>query len=108
CLGIAVGCLFLKKKSVIILKEILLRSVSYFLKTRQYLRGSRFFSVSFSTGCDPYKFDFNIVKHCQNEIIAAQGQDGALTHLGSDGMYCMGLEKRHLIKKSKKEGINSL
>jgi uncharacterized radical SAM superfamily Fe-S cluster-containing enzyme len=106
-LGMAVVCLFIKKESVVILKELLLRGVSYFLKTRHYLKGSRFFSVSFSTGCDPYKFDYDIVKHCQNEIIAAQAQDGVISHLGSDGLYCMGLERRHLNKISQKEKINS-
>lgn len=105
-LGMAVVCLFIKKESIVILKELLLRGVSYFLKTRHYLKGSRFFSVSFSTGCDPYKFDFDIVKHCQNEIIAAQDLDGVITHLGSDGLYCMGLERRHLNKVSKEKKIN--
>ena len=97
-LGLAVGSLFIKKESIVILKEIIFRGLSYFLKTRHYLKGSRFFSVSFSTGCDPYKFDYDIVKHCQNEIIAAADQTGAITNMGSDGLYCMNLERRHLEK----------
>ncbi len=102
-LGMAVVCLFLKKESLVIFKEILLRGLSYFLKTQHYLKGSRFFSVSFSTGCDPYKFDHDIVKHCQNEIIAAQDATGILTELGSDGIYCMNLERRHLNKTLNQE-----
>ena len=102
-LGLAVLSLFLKKESITILKEILFRGASYFLKTRHYLKGSRFFSVSFATGCDPYKFDYDIVQHCQNEIIAAKDQTGVLSNLGSDGLYCMNLEKRHLEKIFKKK-----
>jgi 7,8-dihydro-6-hydroxymethylpterin dimethyltransferase len=96
CLSLALLSLFLKLKSIFIIKEILIRGFSYFLKGKQYLKGSRFFSLSFATGCDPYKFDKDIVCHCQNEIIATENKDGELVNLGSDGHYLINLEKRHL------------
>ena len=95
CLGIAVGSLFIKKNSIVIFKNILFRSISYFFKTSHYLKNNDFFSISFSTGCDPYKFDYNIAKHCQNEIIAANDKSGDIHYIGSDGHYCINLERQY-------------
>jgi len=95
-LSVAIFSLFFKLRSVLIIKELLIRSISYFFKTNKYLKGSKFFSVSFSTGCDPYKFDESIVQNCQNEIIAPSEKTEKLVNIGSDGLYSMSLERRHL------------
>ncbi|MBU0467572.1 MAG: radical SAM protein [Candidatus Omnitrophica bacterium] len=106
-LSIAIFSLFLNIRSVFIIKEILIKSISYFFKTNKYLKGNKFFSVSFSTGCDPYKFDESIVQNCQNEIIAPSEETESLVNIGSDGLYNMSLEKRHLNKIHSKNRINN-
>lgn len=82
--------------SIKIIKELIVMSFSYFFKTPQYLQTKRFFYISFSTGCDPYKIDYSIVRNCQNEIIGMNSKSKKLEYLGRDGLYCIGLEKRLL------------
>jgi len=91
-LGMAFLCLFVSRKAIVIFKELLFMSFSYFFKTSNYLKNRRFLSLSFSTGCDPYKFDEAIVKNCQNEIIG-QNAEGTLEHLGREGEFCINFER---------------
>jgi hypothetical protein len=91
-LGLAFFSLFISRKVIVIFKELLFMSFSYFFKTSSYLKNRRFLSLSFSTGCDPYKFDEAIVKNCQNEIIG-QNAEGKLEHLGREGEFCINLER---------------
>ena len=86
------------KRFFFIIKEMLLSGYSYFFKTAHYLKNRRFLSLSFSTGCDPYKLDYSIVKNCQNEIIAFSDESNRLEYLGREGLYCVGLERRNLSK----------
>jgi hypothetical protein len=80
--------------SPVILGEFLSIGLSYFLKTKRYLKGNRFFYISFATGCDPYKIDYSILENCQNEIVGIDEKTGELSHLGRDGTYCINLEKK--------------
>jgi len=84
--------LLLRYCSFSIIKDFLKCACSYFLKTRGYLLTKRLFYISFSTGCDPYKVDYQILKNCQNEIFGP-GSAGNLEYLGKDGLYCIGLER---------------
>jgi uncharacterized radical SAM superfamily Fe-S cluster-containing enzyme len=79
--------------SPLILKEFIIMAFSYFLKTKHYLNTTKFFYISLSTGCDPYKIDYDIVKNCQNEIIWVEDASGKFTHKGSICLYQMGLER---------------
>lgn len=83
-------------KSYKIIKEIIPISLSYFFKTRHYLKSKKFFYVSFSTGCDPYKIDYSIVENCQNETIAVNNKSGKLGYEGRVCLYSIELEKKHL------------
>lgn len=98
--GAIIGSL-LNSNSFIILKEFLAMSCSYFFKTKQYLKTSSFFYVSFATGCDPYKIDYSIVGNCQNEIIGFDIGSGELRHKGRDGLYCIDLERKHLFNRQR-------
>ena len=83
-------------RSYRIIKEIFISGLSYFLKTGRYLKSKRFFYVSFSTGCDPYKIDYSIVNNCQNETIAVNRETGKLEHAGRVCLYSIGLENENL------------
>jgi len=83
-------------RSYKIIREIIIISLSYFFKTRHYLKTKKFFYVSFSTGCDPYKIDYSIVKNCQNETIAVNKKSGKLGYEGRVCLYSIELEKEHL------------
>ncbi len=86
--------------SFVIIKELLIAAGSYFFKTPHYLKTKRFFYLSLSTGCDPYKIDYDIVQNCQNEIIGPDSISGKLGYLGRDGLYCINLEKLFFSKKA--------
>jgi len=103
-LALATIAMLVNNKVFLIAKEIFLSGVSYFLKTGRYLKNRQFLSVSFSTGCDPYKFDNAIVQNCQNEIIGVNRQ-GELAHLGREGNYCINLERQLLAEREQKERI---
>lgn len=83
-------------RSYEIIREIIVMGLSYFFKTRHYLKSKKFFYVSFSTGCDPYKIDYSIVKNCQNETIAVNKKSGKLGCEGRVCLYSIELEKEHL------------
>jgi hypothetical protein len=85
--------------SFVIIKELIIAASSYFFKTSHYLKTKRFFYLSLSTGCDPYKIDYDIVRNCQNEIIGPDSASGKLGYLGRDGIYCINLEKSLFQKK---------
>lgn len=76
--------------------EFYLLGLSYFFKTSHYVKNRRFFSLSFSTGCDPYKIDYAIVQNCQNEIISVGDKTGKLEFHGRDGLYCIDIERKYL------------
>ncbi len=86
----------LKGCSIRILGEFIILIFSYFFKTSDYLMTSRFFYLSFSTGCDPYKVDYAIVPYCQNEIVGKRTGSVSLDHLGRDGLYCLAVERMSL------------
>lgn len=90
--------LLLRYCSPFIIKDFLKTACSYFLKTRGYLETKRFFYISFSTGCDPYKVDYQILKNCQNEIVGPSSL-GIFKYLGKDGLYCIELEKKSRKKR---------
>lgn len=94
-LVIALLIILLKDCSFLIIKKFVLASFSYFFKTASYLKTKRFFYISFSTGCDPYKMDYSIVRNCQNEIIGPDRESGRLEYQGRDGFYCLNLEKSY-------------
>jgi uncharacterized radical SAM superfamily Fe-S cluster-containing enzyme len=79
--------------SPFILREFIIIAFSYFRKTKHYLNTRKFLYISLSTGCDPYKIDYDIVKNCQNEIIWVEDASGKFTHKGSVCLYQMGLER---------------
>lgn len=79
--------------SFLIIREFIAMSFSYFLKTNDYLKTKRFFYISLSTSCDPYKIDYDIVRNCQNEIICVDSKSGKLGYQGSICLYGMNLEK---------------
>jgi MoaA/NifB/PqqE/SkfB family radical SAM enzyme len=99
-LGLALFSLLINIRVFLIAKEIFLSGISYFFKTDRYLKNRRFLSLSFSTGCDPYKFDKAIVENCQNEIISVN-KEGQLAHLGKEGLYCLDLERKHFADHAK-------
>ncbi|MCK4994202.1 MAG: radical SAM protein [Candidatus Omnitrophica bacterium] len=91
-LALAIMAMLTNIRVFLIAKEIFLSGISYFLKTGRYLKNRQFLSLSFSTGCDPYKFDKMIVENCQNEIIAVDA-GGKLVHRGREGLFCMDFER---------------
>lgn len=76
-----------------ILREFIITAASYFSKTRRYLSSGRFLYLSISTGCDPFKMDYSVIKNCQNEIICADEKSGELRYQGSICLYGMRLEQ---------------
>lgn len=103
CLAMASICLILKKKSILVINNLILSGFSYLLKTAHYLSESRFVFLSFSTTCDPYKIDYSIVRNCQLEIMRGDRMSGKIENAGREGLYCIELEKQHL--KEKKEDL---
>lgn len=95
-LGIALISMSFNVHSIFILWRLLKSAWSYFFKSSGYLHNRLFLLLSFSTGCDPYKLDLSILENCQNEIIAPDGKSGKLAHAGSDGRYCINIEKKFL------------
>lgn len=85
--------------SHVVLGEFVKMGFSYFFKTGRYLDAGRFYYISFSTGCDPYKLDYDILKNCQNEIIGFESGSGAFASLGSDGRICIDLERAQYLKR---------
>jgi len=90
---VAIVSLFKGLRSLVLIKELILATVSYFLKTDRYLKSKRLLYISFATGCDPYKIDESVLKYCQNEIIAMDINSGDLVNQGSDGRYCLEAER---------------
>jgi|GEM_PF-780495 len=84
-----------------IIKDFILINFSYFFKTAGYLKTKKFFYISFSTGCDPYKADYSIIRNCQNEIIAKDSNGGKLDYRGREGLYCLSVEKSRALKDRK-------
>lgn len=101
-LAIALPFSLLRISSFKILKSILVTGCSYFLKTPHYLKNRSFLYLSFSTGCDPYKFDYSIVRNCQDEIIHTDSNSEKLKNCGCDGFHSINLERRYLLNKNKK------
>jgi len=99
-LFMAIASSLAASKSYKIIKEIIPISLSYFFKTRHYLKSKKFFYVSFSTGCDPYKIDYSIVRNCQNETIAVNNKSGKLGYEGRVCLYSIELEKKHLFMRN--------
>jgi len=83
--------LFLLRFSLFkISKDLLNTMFSYVFHTTAYLKSRKFLFISFCTGCDPYKFDYSIIRNCQDEIIHSGCTSSALENYGRDG--------NHLIK----------
>jgi len=99
---IALTISLLRYCSFFIIKEFIIMAFSYFFKTEHYLKTKRFFYISFSTGCDKYKIDYRLIRNCQNEIVCVDSESGKLEHQGRDGLYCINLEKRRLLKQINK------
>jgi len=92
---------FLLRFSTFKITWILFNTVfSYILHTTGYLKSRRFLFISFSTGCDPYKFDHSIIRNCQDEIIHTSYSSSVLKNCGRDGEHCINNE----INALKKEG----
>jgi len=82
--------LFLLRFSTFRIIWILLGTIfSYVFHTTAYLKSRRFLFVSFSTGCDPHKFDYSIIHNCQDEIIHSSSSSSALENCGRDGDHCI-------------------
>ena len=81
-LSAAIASLFLKLRSVVIMKEIFLMGISYFFKSPAYLKSSRFFYINFTTGCDRYKKDYSIARNCHSEVACFDRKSGAISHMG--------------------------
>jgi hypothetical protein len=92
-LFLSLPVILLINTSPIILKEFISIAFSYFFKTRHYLNTKRFFYLSISTACDPFKVDYSMIKNCQNEIICVDEKSGKFQHQGSICRYGMELEK---------------
>jgi uncharacterized radical SAM superfamily Fe-S cluster-containing enzyme len=75
--------------------DMVLSGLSYFFRTSWYLGTSRLISLSFTTGCDPYKVDHAILKNCQNEVLLAPQTPNVLSPAGSEGNWIIDREKRH-------------
>jgi len=86
---LAIAALLKNLKSLSIVWSLLSLTVSYLSHSGKYLKKSPFFALSFTTGCDPYKLDFDILRNCQNEIIGVNPKSGQLENLGSEGIYCL-------------------
>jgi pyruvate-formate lyase-activating enzyme len=84
-----------------IIKELIFTAFSYFFHTSKYLKSKGFLYLSFSTGCDPYKVDYGLVRNCQDEIIHLNSNSGKLENHGRDGLYCMALDKIRFLNKNK-------
>lgn len=80
-------------------KEIIMIGLSYFLQTSHYLKSRRFLFISFTTGCDPYKIDYSLIKNCQDEIIHLDINTGKLEDKGCDGLHCINMERRYLLSQ---------
>jgi len=70
-------------------KDLLLTVFSYLLHTTAYLKSRKFLFISFCTGCDPYKFDYSVIRNCQDEIISSSCTSPILENCGRDGSHCI-------------------
>lgn len=68
-------------------KELLATVFSYVFHTTAYLKSRKFLFISFCTGCDPYKFDYRVIRNCQDEIIHTSCDSSALKNCGRDGSH---------------------
>ncbi len=89
---VAIAAMFSSFRSLQILRDILLMSVSYFFKTSHYLKSSRFFYINFTTGCDRYKKDLSITKNCHSEVTCFDLASGAIRHVGKASHFYLDRE----------------
>jgi hypothetical protein len=94
CLMTAVTCLFIRRRALSLIGHFIGMSISYFFKTSRYIKNKRFLSISFSTGCDPYKFDEAVIRHCKTGVITVAEQSGALTCFNGGCAYNLDLERQ--------------
>ncbi|MBU1996689.1 MAG: radical SAM protein [Candidatus Omnitrophica bacterium] len=99
-LGIAIVMLCMNFRIFILLIELIVSGLSFYFRTSSYLRTNKLLALSFTTGCDPYKLDNDILKNCQNEIIAADNNIHSVRNLGLEGAYIVALEKRFKDQKA--------
>ncbi len=85
--------LFIHYRSFFIIKELIVAGLSYFFKSARYLKSRRFLSLSFSTGCDPYKFDAAVLNNCKSAVVAPETKSGKLKTHGCGCMYNLDLER---------------
>lgn len=83
------------------IKELIIMGLSYLFKTARYFKSKKFFYISFTTGCDPYKFDSSFIRNCQNEIIHLDSESKKLEYQGCEGLYFINLERKYLLNQKK-------
>jgi radical SAM superfamily enzyme YgiQ (UPF0313 family)/uncharacterized radical SAM superfamily Fe-S cluster-containing enzyme len=85
--------LMLNPRAIFVLKDLFMVTLSFALGDEEYSkRSSKFLQVLFSTGCDPYKIDYNVLRNCNNGI-TYKGLDGRVKSINSDGFFVVHREK---------------
>ena len=95
CLVLGAVSLLLSRNSWQIAQELISSGVSYLVRSGDYFRPPRLFYICFTTGCDPYKIDYGIVKNCHNEMACACDPDPLKYHGRSADFYTEREKMRH-------------
>jgi hypothetical protein len=90
--------MFFKAKSILIISEIIIMGLSYFSKSSLYLKSRRFIYLNFTTLCDAYKIDYEILGNCHNEVTCTDKNLNIIRHFGRSPEFYIDSEKQWMIE----------